>query len=186
MVHFVNMVSHRRWNRKMGMKDDKKTEEICLCSRWIGFSCIPISTQSPFCPSFTSPSSKSSSFRPSRLFNPFQFLFLEVISIPLYCHSIFPPPITRCIFNLAMPELPSSKVHQGEVWYIFPPNCTTFTALGRMARWFTINQTSSGLAPGPLVRESDLAEWNKLTRPTAEWWMKRVHQSGENLITDWL
>lgn len=54
-----------------------------------------------------------------------------------------------------------------------------------MARWFTINQSCGGAAPGSRVRESDLAEWNKLAWPTAGWWMMGdVHQSGENVITD--
>lgn len=75
-------------------------------------------------------------------------------------------------FKPSKPDLPQSKVQQGEVWYILSPNCIPLTAPPYMARWFTINQASSGLAPSPLIGEGDLAEWNKLTWPTAGWWMK--------------
>lgn len=89
-------------------------------------------------------------------------------------HFIFPPAVGQCIFNpVSQPDLPLSKVQQGEVWYII---CPILSRLRRAALRLVASQLIKPLVVWHpvVVGESDLAEWNKLTWPTAGWWMKWV------------
>lgn len=178
--------------------------EIWLYYRWLGFSCISISTQESIFVLhwllYLLNISQSMSRLPLYLFLPsiylsshFQvspFLYLEFIFIscflPLYCHSIFFfTAAGQCIFNLVSKTLLIARSRKEKFDISFQP--IVLCSLQSADLWLVDSQLIKPPVvwhPG-LVSKSDLAEWNKLTWPTAAWWMKWVHQWGENPITDW-